>query len=253
MTAGASFSRLSSRCGGCRGLCCSLLCFAQSEGFPVDKEAGVPCPHLLEDARCSVHSRLADLGLRGCAAFECFGAGPAVSALFPGHTPAPVLIHMFGVARQLCQTLWYLAQAEEYEPSGPAGALAREGLAALDSPQALDGLDLTDYQGRANRYLRLLHRRWYPGGQRRRQYLGADLRAAPMADRDLSMALLLAADLRRADLSGSSLLGADLRDADLRGADLSGTRFLTQFQLGSARGDRHTRLPPHLVRPSGWT
>ncbi len=54
-------------------------------------------------------------------------------------------------------------------------------------------------------------------------------------------------NLRQADL-----IGADLRDADLRGADLTGALFLTQSQVNAARGDRATKLPPSVTRPSHW-
>nr|WP_243764464.1 pentapeptide repeat-containing protein [Bittarella massiliensis (ex Durand et al. 2017)] len=66
------------------------------------------------------------------------------------------------------------------------------------------------------------------------------------------MALLLGTDLSGCDLWGSSFLGADLRGADLCGADLRGSAFLTPIQLGAARGDEETLLPPFLSRPTSW-
>lgn len=80
-----------------------------------------------------------------------------------------------------------------------------------------------------------------------RDFAGADLRAA-----DLSTSSLLRADLRRADLRTADLLGADLRGADLRGADLTGALYLTRSQVGAARGDTATRLPPALTPPAHW-
>jgi len=54
------------------------------------------------------------------------------------------------------------------------------------------------------------------------------------------------------DLRAADLLGADLRDADLRGAELSSSLFLTQAQVNVIKGDAHTKLPSHLIRPAHW-
>jgi uncharacterized protein YjbI with pentapeptide repeats len=82
--------------------------------------------------------------------------------------------------------------------------------------------------------------------------LGAKLRRARLRGADFRGSLLIAADLRGADLRDCDLLGADLRDARLEGADLTGCLFLTQSQVGSARGDASTRLPAALRRPAHW-
>ena len=55
-------------CEKCFGLCCVALYFCASEGFPVDKVAGKPCPNLQTDFNCSVHKDLRDKGLKGCTA-----------------------------------------------------------------------------------------------------------------------------------------------------------------------------------------
>jgi uncharacterized protein YjbI with pentapeptide repeats len=55
------------------------------------------------------------------------------------------------------------------------------------------------------------------------------------------------------DLDRADLLGSDLRGTDLRGARLADALFLTQTQLGGARGDRRTTIPDDLERPSHWT
>jgi len=64
--------------------------------------------------------------------------------------------------------------------------------------------------------------------------------------------VLLGADLRGVDLGTSSLLGADLRGARLEGAALERVWFLSQPQIGAARGDGTTSLPPRLRRPQSW-
>lgn len=246
--------RLSIRCASCRGLCCTLLCFSRSEGFPADKEAGRPCPHLEKGFRCAIHGELARRGLRGCLAFECFGAGPAVCALFPPEAESAALMDAFRAARQLCQSLWYLSQAEGYGQGGePLSTLIADGLELLSSREGLTGPGPDGHHLRTSALLHRLHRQWYPRAEGRKQYLGADLRRTPLENRDLSGALLIAADLRGRSLRGSSLLGADLRDTRLEGADLSRCRFLTQFQVNSALGDHHTALPPGFNRPPAWT
>ena len=58
--------------------------------------------------------------------------------------------------------------------------------------------------------------------------------------------------LREADLRKSDLIGADLRDAEIRGANFKGSIFLTQVQINSANGDRHTKLPASLSIPKHW-
>jgi len=77
---------------------------------------------------------------------------------------------------------------------------------------------------------------------------GKDLRAV-----DLRGAYLIAADLENSDLRGADFIGADLRDANLSRANLSTSMFLTQMQINSAKGDKETKLPSYLQRPSHWT
>ncbi|MNH47753.1 Pentapeptide repeats (8 copies) [compost metagenome] len=64
--------------------------------------------------------------------------------------------------------------------------------------------------------------------------------------------MLIAANLRGADLRKVDFIGADLRDADLSDANLTGSIFLTQAQVNSARGNKHTRLPRYLNTPDHW-
>ncbi len=64
--------------------------------------------------------------------------------------------------------------------------------------------------------------------------------------------LLIGADLRGARLDRADVLGADLRAADVRGTDLSTCLFLTQPQVGAARGDAATAIPAVLRRPGSW-
>lgn len=86
----------------------------------------------------------------------------------------------------------------------------------------------------------------------RRDFMGANLKNKAWRGANLRGALLIAANLQGADLRDCDWIGADLRDADLRGADLSGSLFLTQMQVNSARGDARTKLPAGLRMPAHW-
>ena len=46
--------------------------------------------------------------------------------------------------------------------------------------------------------------------------------------------------------------GTGGRGAELSGADLTGSLFVTQFQLASAKGDQRTQVDPPLTRPAHW-
>lgn len=207
-------------CASCFGLCCVALPFAASADFAVDKPAGKPCGNLRDDFRCGIHHRLRDSGFAGCTVYDCFGAGQKVSQeTFGGRDwrrnprTARLMFDVFPVMRQLHELLWYLTEALALPQARPI---------EKDLRRALEN---TEHLTRG----------------------GAVLRAA-----NLRGALLIAADLKGSDLRGADLIGADLRDADLRGADLSGSLFLTQTQLDSARGDMSTRLPHGLTHPAHW-
>ena len=73
------FKDLKIDCKNCFGLCCVALYFSKFEGFPSDKVAGKPCSHLSDDFSCKIHESLSDKGLKGCTAYDCFGAGQKVA------------------------------------------------------------------------------------------------------------------------------------------------------------------------------
>jgi hypothetical protein len=257
-------------CAQCVGLCCVAPAFAASADFAIDKAAGQPCPHLLPDFRCGIHARLRDRGFRGCATYDCFGAGQRVSQAVveragwwadPGI--APGLFTAFATVRQLHELLWYLAEALDLpatRPLHPELRAARdraEGLVGGDAA-ALEALDVAAHRQAVNALLRRasgLARALSPGpalDRRGADLIGADLRPVDLRGADLRGACLIAADLRGADLALADVTGADLRGADVTGADLRATLFLVQSQVDSARGDRRTRLTPSLRRPSHW-
>jgi len=258
-------------CERCVGLCCVAPAFSASADFAIDKAAGQPCPNLQADFRCGIHAGLRDLGFRGCAAYDCFGAGQRVSLeTFAGADwradpdIASRMFAAFSLVRQLHELLWYLAEALELHATKPlhpelwAARDETEGLAGGDV-SALDALDVTAHRRHVNALLRsasALARAASTGpslDRRGADHIGADLRAVDLRGADLRGAHLIGADLRGVDLALADLTGADLRGAELGGADLKDTLFLAQSQLDSARGDRRTQLPPRRSRPAHWT
>ena len=262
--------RLRADCERCFGLCCVAPAFAASVDFAISKAAGQACPHLQSDFRCGIHTRIRQQGFRGCAVYDCFGAGQQVSHVtFGGQDwrqaagAARRMVAVFPIMRQLHELLWYLTEALTLQLARPVhGAL---GL-ALDeterltqsSPDALLALDVAAHRRdvnalllRASELVRADIRR--PTTDRQgADLIGADLKGADLRGANVRGAYLIAADLSGADLRVADLLGADLRDADLSGADLTESLFLTQSQLDAAKGDADTKAPPSLTRPTHW-
>lgn len=262
------WASLISRCEACCGLCCTMLYFAKSEGFPEDKAAGTPCGHLQPDFRCRVHSELGEKKLKGCLAFDCLGAGQKVTQqVYGGRTwreesvSAAEMEQVFVHVWQLQQILGYLLEAQTLAAAQPL-ADALEALIAENQrlgalpPEELAKLAVEEHRAQANRVLKkawtLLQQRLGVKSRAGGDYIGRKFKRADLSGRDLSMSLLIAADLSGCQLYGANLLGADLRDARLNGADLSRSLFLTQAQLNSAHGDGATKLPEHLQRPAQW-
>ena len=272
------YQSLRINCEKCFGFCCVALYFSASEGFPSDKKAGRPCINLKSDFSCSIHKSLREKGLKGCTAYDCFGAGQKTAQVtYGGHDwhqlkeSAAQMFDVFLVMRQLHEMLWYLAEADRVLPDHAAEAdfshliNQTEKLTFLDA-DALLKLDIVSHRDKVNSVLRrtsdqvrakvhggrensLKHKKAIAGMS---DFIGADMRKLDLRGADLRGALLIAADLRNTDLTGADLIGADLRDADLRGANLQGSIFVTQSQINSAVGNSYTKLPISLVRPEYW-
>lgn len=265
-------------CAGCFGLCCAALYFSASEGFPFDKEAGVPCTDLLPDFRCGVYERVRNRELRGCGSFDCFGAGQKVSrTTFGGkdwhkYTETRLLMFdVFKVMRQLHEMLWYLHEGLRFDAASPIysdlnGMIDEtEQITRLD-PVSLMRLDVYAHRAKVNGLLVKTSQLVRANVKNKQQdtsmmrmsfrrgadLAGKDLRNYDLRGANLRGACLIAADLRETDLSGADLIGADFRDTDVRGADLSQSLFLTQVQINQARGDSGTKLPESIDRPSHW-
>jgi hypothetical protein len=214
-------------CSRCVGLCCVLLPFARSADFAFDKAAGDPCRHLSSDHRCGIHTRLREEGMRGCAAYDCFGAGQAVTE--SGR------IAVFHEVEQVHEIAWYLAEAADRGADVAALTAAARALAVAPHPTRAE---VDELRSRVAPVLRRVAERarsayaapFTPAGA---ELVGADLRGSDLRGADLRGVVLIEADLSGADLVDADLLGADLRGAVLGGADLSRALFVTRRQLGS--------------------
>ena len=265
--AGGAAIQLRADCARCAGLCCIVPAFSRSADFAIDKPAGQPCRHLGPDYRCGIHSDLRERGFRGCAVYDCLGAGQQVCQVtFGGQdwaapATASQMHAVFPVMRQLHELLWHLAAALSLPEAGPVRAELRQArqeigaLTRLEAP-ALLSLDLDRPWQQASALLRRASQ-LARAGVEGADHAGADLAGARLRGADLTGAslrgtVLIGADLHAARLRRADLTGADLRDADLGGADLAESLFVTQAQLDAARGDGATRLPPSLLRPAHW-
>ena len=243
---------LTADCSRCVGLCCVALPFSRSVDFAFDKPAGTPCRHLAGDMRCGIHDRLTDNGMRGCVAYDCFGAGQATTALMAptdwrtGPAEAGRMFAVLGVLEQLHEIAWHLTDAltRGGDPRLRELLEETESLAARDEEGLLDA-DVEALRARVGPALRRVAeeaRAPYrdPRDAAGLDLAGADLRGYDLRGADLRGAQLLGTNLAGADLADADLLGADLRGADLDGADLSRALFVTRRQLGAVRN------PPQL-------
>ncbi|MGD7008646.1 pentapeptide repeat-containing protein [Metabacillus sp. 84] len=259
--------QLKADCESCFGLCCVALPYAASADFPIDKPGGIPCHHLKEDYRCGIHQNLREKQFRGCAVYECFGAGQKVSSVTYGgkswREDTALMEEMFAVfpvMQQLHEILNYVEEAMQRREAEPLYLDLQRVIRKIEEltflpPKDLLAADVEALRAEANLSLiktsQLVRGK---GRQTKRRYegLGAKLKGAALSGTDYRGALLIAADLRDADLRKIDWIGADIRDADLSGANLSGSIFLTQAQVNSAKGDVNTKLPEHLQKPDHW-
>lgn len=246
-------NELKSDCGACSGLCCVALFFARTDGFPYDKDTGVPCRNLRDDFRCSIHDELAARSLKGCIAYDCFGAGPKATGLCGKQawreSPAGAreTFAVFLAIHRLCQMLWYLLDAEQEMPSNEIRRLIEENVQAAQTAEKVLEFDFDGYKARVDAVLKKFA--GTPAGQDcvAKNFKGKNLEGA-----DFSMSLLIAANMDGCRLAHANFLGADMRDANLCNADLSRSIFLTQGQVNAARGNGNTKLPPWIDVPAAW-
>jgi uncharacterized protein YjbI with pentapeptide repeats len=264
-----NFHSLRADCINCFGLCCVALPYAKSADFALDKEAGTPCPNLQSDYRCGIHKNLRKEGFRGCVGYECFGAGQKVSQVtYRGNdwrdhpALAKEMFDVFPIMQQLHEMLCYLQEALSLEEAQPIFKELQSALEETEkltnlNPQSILALNVPAHRAIVNDLLlrtsELVRAKVSAKKNvKRRDFIGANLKGADFRGANLRGGLLIAADLRKSDLRMADLIGADMRDADLRGSNLTGSLFLTQAQVNSAKGDRSTKLPSALKIPEHW-
>jgi hypothetical protein len=112
-------------CASCAAICCIAPAFDASADFAFDKPAGLACRHLLSDRRCSIHEELIERGFRGCAAYDCYGAGQRATRAFPGADDAERRHEAFRALRAVHELLWLLTEAAKLCPPSQAALAAR--------------------------------------------------------------------------------------------------------------------------------
>ncbi len=132
---------LSADCARCAALCCVTFEFEVSDDFAISKPAETACPNLDECGQCKVHDDLTELGFRGCAVYECHGAGQRVTQeLFGGRSwqQDPTLIQpmsrSFRQVRRLHELLMLL------EAAGTLPLSAEDDAARVNHVTAVDAL-----------------------------------------------------------------------------------------------------------------
>ena len=260
-------SKLKTDCEKCSGLCCVALYCAKTDGFPEDKDAGNPCINLMPDFRCAIHSQLSQKNMRGCLAYDCFGAGQAVTQSFSPDAnwskkpkQADEIFQTFLAVFQLNQMLWYLIEAlsavsdKQLESQIEMLILENEQRTSQPSGKLLSP-DIEVYRLKVNEILKKVIKIISvspSSGGKNKDFFGKDFKKANLEHRDFSMSLIIAANLKECRLRGAILLGADMRDAIIEDTDLSECLFLTQMQINSAKGNSNTKIPAGLSRPSSW-
>ena len=254
-------------CAHCCGLCCVALYFAKTEGFSKDKPAGKPCHHLQKDFRCAIHAQLSQQKLKGCLAYDCFGAGQKVTqSLYNDNNwqaspqSAQQMFAVFSTVFQLHQMLWYLLEAVDLSIDQKTKMVLEnligenQHLTSL-APEQLASLDIAPYRQRVNEQLKSIcvqMARKCQKGAKANDYIGRNFKKGDLRGRDFSMTLMIAADLEGCQLQGANFLGADMRDVNIKNTDLSQCLFLTQGQINHTKGNSQTKLPSYLKRPESW-
>ena len=255
-------------CKNCSGLCCVSLYCTKTDGFPANKEAGIPCAYLDSDYGCNIHSKLSEKNYKGCIAYDCFGAGQRATQLCltngtwkTNSKQADMIFDTFMIVFQLHQMLWYLVEAFELTSDNKLKTTIDELIQENEQiaellPENYLKTDLSAYRLKVNTVLKQISSTTSistsASRHSDRMYLGKNFKKANLDGKDFSMSLMIAADFAGCSLKKTNFLGADIRDANVRDTDLSESIFLTQMQINSAIGNKNTRLPDNLSRPAAW-
>lgn len=255
-------------CKNCSGLCCVSLYCTKTDGFPADKEAGIPCAYLNSDYGCNIHSKLSEKNYKGCIAYDCFGAGQRATQLCltngtwkTNPKQADIIFETFMTVFQLHQMLWYLVEAFQLTSDNKLKSTIDELIQENEQiaemlPENCSKTDLSAYRLKVNTVLKQISSAISISTSTSRHsdmmYLGKNFKKANLDGKDFSMSLMIASNFTGCSLKKTNFLGADIRDANVKDTDLSESIFLTQMQINSAIGNKNTRLPDNLSRPAAW-
>ncbi|HXP22413.1 MAG TPA: pentapeptide repeat-containing protein [Streptosporangiaceae bacterium] len=255
--AGQDRANLRADCERCFALCCVAPAFSASADFAIDKAAGRPCPNLSPDFRCGIHRHLRQRGFRGCAAYDCFGAGQKVAQLtFGGRDwraaprTARQMFEVFAIMRQLHELLWYLTEARTLPAARPLDAdlglaVAETERLTRGSPETLISLDLAAHRQAVNALLlraselarsgAAAQAAGHPGASPPgASHPGASPPGASPPGASHPGAIAPGTDRTGTRLPGARLAGADLTRVGLRGADLTGANLVGARLFGAS-------------------
>lgn len=250
-------------CAKCCGLCCIALYCSKTDGFPADKVAGVPCKNLLSDYKCLIHNDLYKKNMKGCLSYECFGAGQKVtqhiyknSSWKNSNINKQKMFDVFTTIFQLHQMLWYLLEAinlcEDNQKSEIDNLIIENENITTKSTDEILNFDIEKYRQKVNLILKSIVDQYDKFKSGTLNYIGKNFKNKDFDGKNFSMSLLIGSNFNGCSFNKASFLGADMRDANLKNADLSGSIFLTQMQINSAKGNSNTKLPSHISRPKTW-
>jgi hypothetical protein len=125
--------------------------FDAAQGFGYDKPASEPCRHLQPDHRCGIHPVLVTQGFPGCASFDCFGAGQAVTARFQPadwHGSQDLALQMFNAysrlraLHELRAMTWVAGTRADATAAATLRQIEDELARLCDNEEPLDGVAL---------------------------------------------------------------------------------------------------------------
>lgn len=254
-------NELKINCSQCCGLCCVALFFSKTDGFPHDKVAGKPCINLMKDFRCSIHSQLFNNKMKGCIAYDCFGAGQKVTQIVYHNESWHNHQEMFDVyfiVYQLHQMIWYLNEAYHLTNDQAVQASILLLIKEADDlsrsqPQIIVAFEIDEFRKRVNVILKTITSKLANNNVKIAPVnFGKKFNGANLDGYDFSMNLLIGSNLEGCSLINTNFLGADLRDVNLKNTDMSTCLFLTQGQINGALGNTATLLPKTLTTPTSW-
>jgi len=260
-------SNLRLNCKDCSGLCCVALFFNKSDGFPENKKAGKPCINLNNDYTCNVYNQLESKHLKGCIAYDCFGAGQKVTQEWKskGYWNTNNLIKndifkSFEMNQMLNQIMWYLLEAYticDESKMNRINQLIQENIntTKLDMVELLT-YDIETYRTKVNVELKQLTYELEKKSNKKIEskfQFEMDYSNQDLSYMDFTMTYLIGSNLDGCKLQYTNFLGTDVRDVSVKNTDLSECIFLTQFQVNSMLGNVRTLLPSELSIPIHWT